>query len=147
MSRVTTDRRLFFLMHRANRALMAYANARTTEALGVSTAQLGTIYYVAKHPQCSLTDIADVLDLNKSAVSGMVQRLERAELVRREANPRDARGSLLSLTERGESVRVRSLAVTRSLTAEITAGFSEDEVATVARFLGTLVALGGGGDE
>jgi hypothetical protein len=65
------DRRLLFVMHKASRALVAHANASTFETLGVSSAQLATLYYVAKHPGCSLTTIAELLDLNKSAMSSM----------------------------------------------------------------------------
>lgn len=118
---------------------MARANAQTLEQLGVSSAQLATLYYVAKHPGCSMTEIANLLDLNKSAVSGMVQRLERAEVIRREANPHDGRGSRLLLTARGEAVRAQSLPVVRRLTAELTQGFDEQEQATIFRFLNSIV--------
>lgn len=127
-------------MHRANRVLAAYVNKRTIELLGVSSAQLGTLYYLAKHPACSATDLASVLDLNKSAVSSMLQRLERAELIARTPNPADARGSLLSLTEKGETVRAQSLAVTRKLSSEITDGFREDEIDVVSRFLASITS-------
>lgn len=141
------DRRLFFQMHRASRVLTAWANDRTVAELGVSSAQLGTLYFVAKNPRCSASDVANTLDLNKSAMSGMVSRLERAGLLRREPNPKDARGSLLTLTPRGEDVRARSLALVRKLTAEVTAGFDATELGVVARFLGTIVERCGTGDE
>ncbi len=134
-----TDRRLFFLMHRANRALVAHANARTLEELGISSSQLATMYYVAKHPGCSMTDVANILDLNKSAMSGMVQRLERAELLRREPNPRDARGNRLFLTPKGDAARAQSLPVIRRLTAELTEGFDADDVAVILRFLNSII--------
>jgi MarR family transcriptional regulator, organic hydroperoxide resistance regulator len=133
------DRRLFFLLHRAHRAVMAHANAGSLEELGISSAQLATLSYVAKHEGCSMTDIANLLDLNKSAVSSMVQRLERAGILRREPNPKDGRGSLLFVTPKGEAVRLRSLPVIRRLTAEITEGFDEREVETILRFLSSAV--------
>jgi len=134
-----TDRRLFLQFSRANRLLTAWVNGRVVDELGVSAAQLGTLYYVAKHPRCSASEIANVLDLNKSAMSGMVARLERAGMLRREPNPKDARGSLLSLTARGDEVRARSLAVVRKLTIELTEGFDEGEVNVVARFLASMI--------
>lgn len=133
------DRRLFLQFSRANRLLMAWVNAHAVDELGVSAAQLGTLYYVAKHPHCSASDVANVLDLNKSAMSSMVSRLERAGMLLREPNPKDARATLLSLTTKGEEVRARSLVLVRKLTAEMTAGFSESEVDVVARFLAAVV--------
>lgn len=126
-------------MHRASRVLTAWANDRTVAELGVSSAQLGTLYFVAKNLRCSASDVANTLDLNKSAMSGMVGRLERAGLLRREPNPKDARASLLSLTPRGEEVRARSLALVRKLTSEVTAGFDASELDVVTRFLTTVV--------
>jgi DNA-binding MarR family transcriptional regulator len=136
---VGTDRRLFFLMHRAHRGLLAHVNARTLEELGVSSSQLATLYYVAKHPGCSNTEVANLLDLNKSAVGGLVQRLETAEVLRREPNPRDGRGHMLFVTKKGEAIRQQSLPLIRKLTAEITEGLSPVEIETVFRFLNTLV--------
>jgi DNA-binding MarR family transcriptional regulator len=133
------ERRLFFLMHRAHRALLTYANARTLEALGVSSSQLGTLYLVAKRKGASMTEVASVFDLNKSAVSAMFARLEHAGLLRREPDPHDGRGSRLLLTAKGEAVRAQSLPLVRRLTAEITAGFSASEVETITRFLDSLV--------
>ena len=131
---------MFFLLHRANRAVLAHANAILVDELGVSSAQLGALYYVAKHPGCSMTDIADVIDLNKSAASGIVQRLERAEVLRREAHPKDGRSTQLFLTKKGETVRVQSLAIVRRLTTNLTEGFDEAEMETVFRFLNVVVA-------
>lgn len=136
---MSVDRRLFLQLHRVNRVVASYVNKRTLEVLGVSSAQLGTLYYLAKHPECSATDLAEVLDLNKSAVSSMLRRLERAELLKRTPNPKDARASRLSLTAKGETVRAQSLAVTRKLQSEMTQGFSDDEVDTVARFFASVL--------
>jgi DNA-binding MarR family transcriptional regulator len=136
---VAADRRLFFLMHRAHRAVIAHVNARALAELGVSSSQLAALYYVAKHPGCSMTEVASLLDLNKSAVSGLVQRMESAQVLRREPNPRDGRGAMLYVTKRGETVRAQSLPLVRKLTAEITGGFGPAEVDVVFRFLNALV--------
>jgi DNA-binding MarR family transcriptional regulator len=133
------DRRLFFLMHRAHRSLLSHVNARTLEVLGVSSSQLATLYLVARRGGASMTDVADALDLNKSAVSAMFGRMEHAGLLRREPNPDDGRASRLLLTAKGEAIRTQSLPLVRKLTAEITAGFSDSEVETITRFLNSLV--------
>jgi DNA-binding MarR family transcriptional regulator len=144
---VPLDRRLIFLMTRAQRALLTYASAVTREAIGVSSTQLGTIYYVAKHPGASASDVADMLDLNKSAMSSMLRRLETAGLVRRDANPTDGRGSRLFLTAKGETVRSQALVLTRRLTSELTDGFSAAEVETIVRFLNSVVERFGDRDQ
>lgn len=133
------DKRLLFLLHRANRAVLAHVNGRALEMLGVSASQLSTLLYIAKHPGCSMTDVASVLDVAKSAASGMLRRMEAAGFLRREANPDDARGMRFSLTPRGEEIRGRAMTLVRRLQDELTEGFDEQERATIFRFLNTLV--------
>ena len=140
------DRRLFFLLHRAGRVLLAYANTRALDVLGVPSSQLSLLHYVAKHDGCSLTAVADVLDVNKSAVGGIVQRLERGGLIRRAINPLDARGSQLFLTRTGAEVRAEALPLLRKLNAEITEGFTSDEIDTILRFLQATIERFGGDD-
>ena len=133
------DRRLLFLMHRAHRAMTGHVNARMLDELGISASQLTTLLYVAKNPRCSMSDVAAVLDLAKSAASSTLHRLELAGLLRREPNPKDARGSLLVITPSGEDIRVRSLPVIRRLQEQLTEGFDARERETILRFLNTVV--------
>lgn len=133
------DRRLFFLLNRAQRALATYASRGLEAQLGVSVSQLTTLLYVQKHPGCSLTELAELLDMNKSAVTGLVQRMERAGTLRRKPDPQDGRASLLSATPKGEALRERAMPLVRKLNAEITEGFTEAEIETVLRFLNVVV--------
>jgi DNA-binding MarR family transcriptional regulator len=126
-------------MHRAHHALLEHATTRTIEALGVSPAQLTTLHYVAKHAGCSFTDVANLLDVAKSAVTSMVRRMETAGLLRREPNANDGRGSLLFLTAKGESVRVQAQPLMRRLNAELMEGFSAPEAETILRFFSSVV--------
>jgi DNA-binding MarR family transcriptional regulator len=129
------DRRLFFLINRVHRLLLTRAGAVLDAELGISVAQLTSLMYVVKRPGCSLTELADVLDLNKSAVTGLVQRMERAGTLRREANPEDARGSRLFVTPRGEELHEHARPLVKQLNADLVQGFSPAEIETVLRFL------------
>ena len=133
-------------MHRAHRSLFAYVDARALEVLGVSASQLGGLYYVAAHEGCSPSEVAATLDLNKSAVSAMVRRMERAGVVRRAAHPSDGRSTLLYATPKGHEVRAQSLRWVRRLTADILDGFDEREVQTIFRFLNSIVDRYGDAD-
>jgi DNA-binding MarR family transcriptional regulator len=136
---MATDRRLLFLLQRATHAAVSRANRITLEALGVSAAQLATLAYLAKRPRSTMTEVADLFDLNKSGVSGMASRLERGGLVKREPSPGDKRASLLSLTTKGQTVHERSAPLIRRATAEITDGFTSAEMDVVFRFLRAII--------
>jgi DNA-binding MarR family transcriptional regulator len=132
------DRRLLFVLHRATRAAVGRANARLARA-GVSVAQLATLSHLGEHPGCTMTDIASLLDLNKSAASGMLRRLERAGLVRREPSPDDARASLFHVTAEGQEARRRAGPTFRAFMSELTGGLRERELDTVLGFLNNVV--------
>jgi DNA-binding MarR family transcriptional regulator len=136
---MATDRRLLFLLQRATRAAVSRANRITLEELGVSAAQLATLAHLARHPRSTMTEVAELFDLNKSGVSGMVSRLERAALVVREPSRDDKRASFLSLTAKGASVHERSAPLIRRATAEITDGFTSAEMDVVFRFLRAVI--------
>jgi DNA-binding MarR family transcriptional regulator len=139
MSESEPDRRQLFLLQRAARAALVHVNQRLQVQVEVSVAQLATLSYLQRHPGCAMTALADLLDLNKSAVTGMIARLERAGLVRRDANPRDGRSSLLYPTPKGERMRERARPVFRAVMAEMNEGFSERERDVVLRFLNSVV--------
>jgi DNA-binding MarR family transcriptional regulator len=133
------DGRLVYLLHRAARVAVGHVTLRTQSEVGVSAVQLGTLSQLAMRPGSTMTSLAEQFDLNKSAMSGMVARLERDGLIVRKPNPGDARGSLLFLTKKGDGVRAGSRAVFQRATAELTDGFSSREMDVVIRFLNALV--------
>jgi DNA-binding MarR family transcriptional regulator len=133
------DRRLLFLLQRGARAALGHTNRKLLERMDISVAQLAALSYVAERPGCSMTQVADLLDLNKSAVSGMIVRLERAGLLRREPNPHDGRGALLYSTAKGERTRAAARPVFRGVIAEMTDGLAAGELEVVLRFLNALV--------
>ncbi len=133
------ERRILFLLQRAARAALGYANKTTYDALGVSATQFATMMYLAKHPKATMTAIASLFDLNKSGVSGMISRLERDGFVTRTADPEDARSNLVGLTPSGDAVRASTIPLIKRVTAQVTEGFSTAEMEVIYRFLNTVV--------
>ena len=85
--------------------------------------------------------LGDQLGLNSPAVTAVVDRLQRLGLVRRERDERDRRRVLLAVTEQATDLRWSFFG--RLIGDMVTAveGFSEDELATVRRFLGTVESV------
>ena len=133
------DRRLLFVLQRAARSAVARTNSRLAEQLEISVAQLGTLSFIFEHPDCAPSQIADLFDLNKSGVTTMLRRLERAGMIKRTANPQDGRGVLLRITRKGNEVRQASRPVFSSSMSDITAGFTKGEMEIVLRFLNTVI--------
>lgn len=69
--------------------------------LGVTGPQRLVLRLIGHHGRISPGALADLMHIHPSSLTGMLQRLEQAELIRRESDPFDRRRALLDLTRRG----------------------------------------------
>jgi DNA-binding MarR family transcriptional regulator len=77
------------------------ASKRMHAELGVTGPQRLVLRIVGHHGRISAGTLADVLHIHPSSLTGMLRRLEQAELIRRENDPFDRRRTLIELTRRG----------------------------------------------
>jgi DNA-binding MarR family transcriptional regulator len=77
---------------------------RESHALGVTGGQVTLLIQIHKHREMGVNDLAAQERISPAAMSGHVDRLETAGLVRRTPHESDRRRQVLSLTERGERV-------------------------------------------
>ena len=69
--------------------------------LGVTGPQRFVLRIVGRFPGIPAGQVAKLLHLHPSTLTGVFRRLESHDLLRRRADPRDGRRFLLSLTEKG----------------------------------------------
>lgn len=77
------------------------------EEIGLSSAQLALIEWIAAAPGCSLQDLSTGLALTPPTVSVAVRRLEEAGLLERHPDPRDGRALRLFTTETATALTER----------------------------------------
>ncbi|HEU4427522.1 MAG TPA: MarR family transcriptional regulator [Myxococcota bacterium] len=82
--------------------------------VGVTGPQRFVIRIVGRFPGIPAGELARLLHIHPSTLSGILARLERSGLLRRRADPRDARRSLLGLTEKGRRLDVASAGTVES---------------------------------
>jgi DNA-binding MarR family transcriptional regulator len=75
-----------------------------SHALGVTGGQVSLLFQIHKHRGIGVRDLAALERISPAAMSGYVDRLERAGLVRRTPDPVDRRRHGLSVTPEGERV-------------------------------------------
>lgn len=73
--------------------------------------------------------------LDKSAVTGLAKRMQANDLIVKEPDENDSRAYLLKISEKGNDVLEQGLKLLKDVNKQITQGFSEEELATVSRFL------------
>jgi DNA-binding MarR family transcriptional regulator len=128
------DRRLIWLLARAQRRVMAQGDASLAK-LGLTATQAGALFCIRAEDGITIGELAEQLDLAQSAASGLAQRLENAGLVVRAPNPKDGRSVRLVLTRSGRKRREEAIRIAQVGNAALSSGFSEAEITIVARWL------------
>jgi DNA-binding MarR family transcriptional regulator len=128
------DQRLFWLLSRAQRRVMAEADARLA-GLGLTSTQAGALFCISSTDGIAVGELAERLELAQSAASGLAQRLEAAGLVTRSPDPQDGRSVRLVLTRSGRKRREEAIALAQAGNEALQSGFSAAEIAIVARWL------------
>lgn len=132
--------RLIFLLNCAQRHLQQWIALQTEgagqgETVVPTPAQSGVIFALARTDGATMGELALALDLAPSAVSGLVQRMEGLGWVARHACPDDGRTQRVWLQPAAQALLPRLLQATAQINQRLTEGFSEAELAVVARWL------------
>lgn len=77
---------------------------RMEVSLGVTGPQRLVIRIVGRFPQISAGELADVLHIHPSTLTGVLKRLESRGIIDRKIDSGDARRALFSLTAKGKEV-------------------------------------------
>jgi DNA-binding MarR family transcriptional regulator len=80
---------------------------RFGEHEGLTPVQLGTLYWLHRHGELAMGQIAQVMHCDASNVTGIVDRLVAQELVIRQESARDRRTKTLHLTQKGSQIITR----------------------------------------
>jgi DNA-binding MarR family transcriptional regulator len=102
-----------------------------TEQLGVTSRQVTLLWLIRKNPGMSLRELAAEERISAPALSGYVDRLEKANLLARVRDEGDRRRVGLALTEEGERLLRRVRARRTTWLADRLRGLDDDELAAV----------------
>jgi DNA-binding MarR family transcriptional regulator len=114
---------------------------RETEALGVTSHQVTLLWLVRSRPGLSLRELAGEEGISAPSLSGHVDRLEAARLLRRVRSTDDRRRVGLELTPEGQTLLKRVRARRTTWLAARLAVLSDDERERVVAALPALHAL------
>ncbi len=131
------EHRLVFLLTVAQRRLQRWMAARP-QANGVTAAQTGLLFVLGRQDGVLMGEAGAALDLGPPGISGLVDRMTAANLIRRRADPDDGRAWRLWLTPAGRAALAQAKAGLVEVNARLTQGFSEAEIDVVARWLASL---------
>ncbi len=96
------DDRLLFLLSKAHYKLTNYLKLRFKEqGLNISPGQTGILFLLKQQDLRSMSELSRILEIDNSAITRLVDRLEKSGLVRRQSNPADRRQYLIGITGKG----------------------------------------------
>ncbi len=133
--------RLFMLLDRAAHAFRERFERACRDRAGVSAIQLVALMHLRAHEGARPGELAGALRLGAAAVTGLVERMVAAGLVRRRPDPDDARAWRLFATASGKRATDAARPVIAAANAALAARFTPDELAVVARFLRAVAEL------
>ena len=123
--------RLGFLIHDVSR-LRRSAFDRCLKPLSVTRSQWWVLAYLSREDGMTQSQLAIELDLGKVAVGGLIDRLEKSGLVRREADASDRRVNRVFLEPKSKQLITRMRKVSHKLNTQILAGLADRELETTA---------------
>ena len=129
--------RLGFLIHDVSR-LRRSAFDRCLKPLNVTRSQWWVLAYLSREDGMTQSQLAEELDLGKVAVGGLIDRLEKAGLLRRDADASDRRVNRVFLEPKSKQLIARMRKVSHRLNEQILAGVAEKELAGTATALDTM---------
>lgn len=105
------DARLGFLMHDVSRLRRSVFD-EFMKPVGLTRSQWWILAHLSRHDGMIQSDLANVLDLGKAALGGLLDRLETSSFIERRADDHDRRVKRIYLTAKGskmiEEMRARS---------------------------------------
>jgi len=129
--------RLGFLIHDVSR-LRRSAFDRCLKPLNVTRSQWWVLAYLSRQDGMTQSQLAIELDLGKVAVGGLIDRLEKTGLVRREADAGDRRVNRVFLEPKSKQLIARMRRVSHKMNEQILRGLDDAMLGSTADTLDTM---------
>lgn len=117
------------LLAKAEHKHFLYTKKKLAEAgLDVSPGQLSILYSLYMEDNISISELSKKVFLDNSTLTGLIDRMERAELVLRVDAPNDRRSYQVVLTEKAKSLQKEIYKVQNSIEKEMLENYNDAEI-------------------
>ncbi|WP_176593570.1 MarR family winged helix-turn-helix transcriptional regulator [Sphingobium sp. EM0848] len=126
---VASQFRLGFLIHDVSRLRRTVID-KALKPLGITRSQWWVLSNLSRNSSHEMvqTELANVLDIGKVALGGLLDRLEASGYIERKADPADRRAKRVVMTRKGEEVLEQMQEQGADLNRETLRDISEEEV-------------------
>ncbi len=128
-----------YFVTRTARAFMRIAEAQL-RPLGLGVAHLPVLICLAEEKSLTQTEIAQRTHVEQPTAAALMQRMNKAGLIKRSPDPRDGRATRIRLSARAEKVLPQALDLLGRTNGEATTGLSAKEIETLHGLLRRVLA-------
>lgn len=86
------DKRLFFILSRARHRINKFINNSLIKTFEITSVQAAAILFLQENKNSLLKELGQGLDMNNSAVTTLVERLLKNQLIVKEKSEHDKKG-------------------------------------------------------
>jgi DNA-binding MarR family transcriptional regulator len=134
------DEAVAYLIGRARTSVTNVVTQRAMQELGITSTQ-GSMLFMIGTGRCQLAaDLARHYGIDASAVTRLIDRLEKRKLLSRVRSCEDRRAVRLELTPEGNAIAARMPEIFGEATDMALAGFTQEEVGFLKSMLKRIVA-------
>lgn len=128
--------RLGFLVHDVSRLRRTVID-KEFRPLHVTRSQWWVLANLSRHDSQGMiqTELAEVMDVGKVTLGGLIDRLQANGLVERRADPKDRRVKRIHMTSKGKNLLAKLQKNAKVVNDEITSDLSEKEIEQVENAL------------
>lgn len=131
---------LCFKLGSAARKIQRYYNNKLNKH-GITIGQAFILFSLLEQEGLNIKALGKKLNLDNSAMTGLVDRLEKENLVERRDDPEDRRAYLIFLTPRGEEVARETFPIAGGFNARLKATIKPEEQLALSRLLAAIEDL------
>lgn len=128
--------RLGFLIHDVSRLRRTVID-KALKPLGITRSQWWVLSNLSRHTSHEMvqTELANVLDIGKVALGGLLDRLEASGYIERKADPVDRRAKRVVMTPKGEAVLEQMQTQGADLNQQTLEGITDAELRKVEEIM------------
>ncbi len=130
-----------FFLSRSSLAMKQHVNLLFKEEgmEDVSMGFIGVLLELYKGDGRTISELGDSVSLERSTMTGLIDRMAKADLVTREPDPADRRALRIWLTERGTRIQPVVAKVLGQTYRDLTSGIGDKDVEKVEKLLGRII--------
>ncbi|MBP0589075.1 winged helix-turn-helix transcriptional regulator [Paraburkholderia sp. LEh10] len=129
-----------YLISRVKSTMSNLVTQRTMAELGITAQQASVLFMVASGKCLLAAELAREYGIDASAVTRLIDRLEKRGLLTRVRSDEDRRVVRLALTAEGQAIAARMPAVFTGVTEKLLSGFTPEETGFLKSLLRRVLA-------